>query len=157
MNNWAKDRNKMVKKRISKPVMNSVAMLSSIVGAINPQLQSSIESSIIVPGNTNAACGVKSRTDTRNHVSSRGIMNDDQLSNFIEKHCRFYARNWREMASGKSFFDMMPDDVMGEDQHLKVPKRQLGSRYDPVSGRRVTFRAGRGLTGLYSAVKGTQP
>ena len=47
MNNWETDRNKMVKKRISKPVMESMAILTSIAGVLDPcSIQESIGSSI---------------------------------------------------------------------------------------------------------------
>ena len=48
-------------------------------------------------------CGTvrrKKRNSEKDHICSRGILNEDQLLNFIESQVRFYNRNWREMSQG---------------------------------------------------------
>ena len=152
----------MDKTRIGQPVIESTfAVLGGIVGVHGLLSQPSTNSSdgsgrtiSVGPVPKQNSRDLKKRSD-RSHVSSRGIMNEDQLLNFIEAQCRFYSRNWREMARGEPLVDELDEEIKKENspgKFVQVPQRELGSRYDPVSGRR--FRAQRGLTGLYSAVKG---
>ena len=152
-----KDRTELMDKtRIGQPVIESTfAVLGGIVGVHGlmsqpPSSDGSGRTISVGPVPKQNSRDLKKRSD-RSHVSSRGIMNEDQLLNFIEAQCRFYSRNWREMARGEPLVDEIEEEK-SPSKFLEVPQRELGSRYDPVSGRR--FRAQRGLTGLYSAVKG---
>ena len=101
----------------------------------------------------------KKRNSQKDHICSRGILNEDQLLNFIESQIRFYNRNWREMAQGQYPEEYKPpvelDRSESEKSNLKpylsVPRVSVSSAvYSPSSGRK--FRANRGLTGLYSGM-----
>ena len=104
----------------------------------------------------------KKRNSEKDHICSRGILNEDQLLNFIESQVRFYNRNWREMAQGCYPEEYKPHVELERSESeksnlplpfLNVPRVSISSAvYSPSSGRK--FRANRGLTGLYSAVKG---
>ena len=140
-----KDRTELMDKtRIGQPVIESTfAVLGGIVGVQGlmchpPSSDRSGRTISAGPVPKQNSQDLKNRSD-RSHVSSRGIINEDQLLNFIEAQCRFYSRNWREMARGEPLIDEVPDE-------------DIPQRYDPISKKR--FRAQRGLTGLYSAVKG---
>ena len=80
--------------------------------------------------------------DNRSHCCARGIMTDDQLTNFVDSQLNFY---WMARSKLKSM----------KDQHCKDISELLGSKeWSKPETDRVQFRSHRGLTGLYSAVKG---
>ena len=81
--------------------------------------------------------------DNRSHCCARGIVTDDQLRNFVDSQLNFY---WMARSKLKTM----------KDQHCKDISELLGSKEwsKPDNDDRVRFRSHRGLTGLYSAVKG---
>ena len=78
--------------------------------------------------------------DNRSHCCARGIVTDDQLRNFVDSQLNFY---WMARTKLKSM----------KDQHCKDISELLGSD-EWTKPEKIRFRSHRGLTGLYSAVKG---
>ena len=78
--------------------------------------------------------------DNRSHCCARGIVTDDQLRNFVDSQLNFY---WMARTKLKSM----------KDQHSKDISELLGSN-EWTKPEKIRFRSHRGLTGLYSAVKG---
>ena len=95
------------------------------------------------PADNKALFDKRRARDNRSHCCARGIVTDDQLRNFVDSQLNFY---WMARSKLKSM----------KDQHCKDISELLGSKEwsKPDNDDRVRFRSHRGLTGLYSAVKG---
>lgn len=119
------------------PTQNMTNALS--FGLLNPFMLASPQRK---PADKRTLFDKRRAYDNRSHCCARGIVTDDQLKNFVDSQLNFY---WMARTKLKSM----------KDQHCKDISELLGSKeWSKPDNDQVRFRSHRGLTGLYSAVKG---